>query len=63
MDTVTITAFETITVEQRHEELEIFLLAVMRGCGHQEEVPRQTREELPKMVPLRVLDFAAEERS
>src|SRR5689334_18559298 len=34
----------------------------MRRCGHQEEMPRQAREELPEVITLCVFDFAAEER-
>jgi len=34
-------ALEAIPVEQRHEELEVLLLAVVRRGRHQEEVPGQ----------------------
>ena len=61
MHAITKAALETVAIEQRHEELEILFLAVMRSCGHQEEVPRQTREELPEVIALGVFDFAAEE--
>ena len=59
---ITKAALETVAIEQRHEELKILLLAVMRGCGHQKEVPRQTRQELAEVIALGVFDFAAEER-
>ena len=59
---VTKAALKTVAIEQRHEELEILLLAVVRCCGHQEEMPRQAREELAEVIALGVLDFAAEER-
>ena len=62
VDAVAKAALETVAVEQRHEELEILFLAVMGGCGHQEEVPRQAREKLPEVIALGVFDLAAEER-
>ena len=54
-------ALEAIAVEQRHEELEVLFLAVVRRRRHQQEVPRQRREELAEPVALGVLDLAAEE--
>jgi len=53
-------ALEPVAVEQRHEELEIRLLAVMRGCRHQQKMSGQRREELPEPVALGVLELAAE---
>ena len=37
---------EAIAVEERHEELKVLLLAVVGCGGHQEEMPREPREEL-----------------
>ncbi len=62
MDAVAEAALEAVAVEQRHEELEVLLLAVVRRRRHQQEVPRQGREELPEPVALGVLDLAAEDR-
>jgi len=39
VDPVTETAFETIAIEERHEELEVLLLAVVWRRCHQEKVP------------------------
>ena len=60
VDPVAEAALETVTVEQRHEELKVRLLAVVRRRRHQQEMPRQRREELPEPVTLGVLDLAAE---
>jgi hypothetical protein len=54
--------FETVAIEQGEEELEVLFLAVVRRGGHQQEVARETREELAEPVALGVLDLAAEER-
>ena len=54
--------FEAIAVEKRHEELEIFLLAIVGSGGHQKEVAGQRRQELAELVALGVLDLTAEER-
>src|SRR5207244_1637315 len=48
-------------VEQRHEELEVRLFAVVRRSGQQQEVPREAREQLAEPVALSILDLAAEE--
>ena len=60
--TVAGAALEAVAVEQREEELEVLLLAVVRGRRHQQQVAGETRQELPEPVALRVLDLAAEER-
>ena len=52
---------EAVAVEQRHKELEVLFLSVVRRGRHQEEVARQRREELAQPVALRVLDLATEE--
>ena len=39
-------ALETVAIEQRHEELEVLLLAVVRRRRHQQEVAREVREQL-----------------
>ncbi len=55
------TPLETVAVEQREEELEVFLLAVVRRRGHEQEVPRDSGEKLSEPVSLRVFHLAAEE--
>ena len=52
---------EAVTVEERQEELEVLLLAVVGRRGHQQEVPGEAREELAEAIALGVLDLAAEE--
>ena len=61
MDAVAELALEPVAVEQRHEQLEVLFLAVVRRGGHQQEVAREAREELAQPVALRVADLAAEE--
>ena len=61
VDAVAEPALEAVAVEQRHEELEVLFLAVVRRRGHQQEVARQPRQELAELVALGVLDLAAEE--
>ena len=39
-------ALEPVGVEQRHEELEVLLLAVVRRRGHQQEVAGDRPEQL-----------------
>ena len=53
-------ALEPVAVEQRHEQLEVGLLAAVRRRGHQEEMPGATGQPLPELVALGVLDLAAE---
>jgi hypothetical protein len=48
-------------VQERHEELEVLFLAVVRRRRHQQEVPGERREELAELVALGVLDLATEE--
>ena len=52
---------EAVAVDERHEELEVLLLPVVRGRRHQEEVAGEARQELTEPVALRVPDLAAEE--
>ena len=54
-------AFEAVAVEQRQKELEVFFLAVVRRGRHQQEVPREARQQLTQPIALGVLDLAAEE--
>ena len=61
MHAVAEAALEAVAVEQRHEELEVLLLAVVRRGGHQQEVAGEGREQLAQLVALGVLDLAAEE--
>ena len=60
VDAVAEPAFEAVPVQQRHEELKVGLLAVVRGGREQEEVPAEAGEELAKLVAFGLLDLAAE---
>ena len=53
-------ALEAVRVEQGHEELEVFLLAVVRGRGHEQEVAAVGAEKLAQPIALRVPDLRAE---
>jgi len=61
MDAIAEAALEAVAVEQRHEELEVLFLAVVRRRAHQEKVSREGREELAEPVAFCVLRFAAED--
>ena len=62
VDAVAEAAFEAVAVEQGEEELEVLLLAVVRGRRHQQEVARQAGQQPPELVALGVADFPSEER-
>jgi len=63
MYTITKAPLETIAVDQCHEKLEVFFLAVVwRGC-HEQKMSSKRRKQLPKNVALGVLDFSTEKRS
>ena len=62
MDAIAEPAFEAVPVEQRHEELKVLFLAVVRRRGHQQEVPGQPRQQLAELVALCFFDLAAEDR-
>ena len=59
--TVAEAAFKAVAIQQGHEELEIFLFAVVRRGRHQQEMPCQGRKYLAEFIPFRVLDLAAED--
>ena len=61
MDPVAVPALEPVTVEQGHEQLEIRLLAVMRGGGHEQEMAGEGGEQLAQAEALGVLGLAAED--
>lgn len=44
MHSVAEASLEAVAVEQREEEVEILLFAVVRGCGQQQEVARDLGE-------------------
>ena len=54
------TALEAVGVEQGHEELEVFLLAVVRRRRHEKEVATTSAEQLSEPIALRVPDLRAE---
>ena len=53
-------ALEAVAVEQGHEELEVFLFAVVGGGSHEEEVTGQVGEQLAEAVALGVAQLVAE---
>ena len=53
-------ALEAVAVEQREEELEVLLLAAVRGRGHQQEVAGDVAELLAELEALGLLELAAE---
>ena len=54
-------ALEAVGIDQRHEELEIRLLAVVRRGREQEEVARKAGEQAAELVALRAVHLAAPE--
>ncbi len=62
MDPVAETALEAVAVEQRHEELTVGFLAVVRRRRHQQEMARERREKLAEPVTLGVLGLGPEHR-
>ena len=54
-------ALEAVGIDQRHEELEIRILAVVRRGGQQEEVARKAGEQAAELVALRAVHLAAPE--
>ena len=59
MNAVPKAALEPVAVDERHEELKIFLLPVVRRGRHQQEMAGEARKQLTQPVALRVLDLAA----
>ncbi len=53
-------ALEPVTVQQGEEELEILLLARVRGRGHQQQMASDLAEEFPELEALGLLQLAAE---
>src|SRR5947209_2449048 len=60
MDAIPKFALEAITVQQCHEQLKIYLLAVVWRSRHEQEVAAEATEQLAEMVALGVLDFSSE---
>ena len=48
-------ALEPVAVEQGQEELEVLLLAGVRGGGHQQQVPGDLAEQLAELEALGLL--------
>ena len=53
-------ALETVAVEQRHEELKVLFLAVVRRRRHEQEMAAEPAKLLADPVALRVFDLAPE---
>ncbi len=60
MNTVAEASLKTVPVEERHEKLEILLLAVVRRGRHQQQVATCFAKLLTDLVALSVFDVAAE---
>jgi hypothetical protein len=60
MHAIAIAPLEAVAVQQRHEQLEVRFLAVVRRRRHQQEVPGERRQQLAEPVALGVLGLAAE---
>ena len=50
-------AREAIGIEQAHEQLEVRLLAVVRGRREQQQVPRVASQSIGELAPLGLLDL------
>ena len=61
MHLLTVAPLESVGIDEREEQLEVRLFPVVRSGGEQEEVPGESREKLPKLMALGVLDFIAED--
>ena len=60
VDTVAEPALEPIAIEERHEELEILFLAVVRRRRHQQQMAANLAELLADLIAPRIFDLAAE---
>lgn len=60
MGAVAEAAFEAVGVEQRHEQLEVLLLASMRRRRHQQEVAAQRAQKSAQAEPASLFDLRAE---
>ena len=49
---------EAVAVDERHEELEVLLLATVRRGGHQQQVPGLVAELASQLITLGPLDLA-----
>src|ERR1022692_213652 len=62
MDTVSVSPFKAVGVQQRQEKLEILFLAIVRSRRHQQKMPRELAKKLAESISLCVLDLVAEVR-
>ena len=53
-------AVEAVAVQQRQPDLEVFFLAVVRCCGHQQEVAGDGTEQFTQQEALSLVDLVAE---
>ena len=53
-------AVEAVAIQQGHEQLEVFFLAVVRRGRHQQEVARQAAQQLAELETRGFVDLAAE---
>ena len=59
MHRVPVATLEPVGVQQRHEQLEVFLAARVRGRGHEKEMPSVAAQEFAELIALRLLKLAA----
>ena len=59
---IPVAALKAITIQQRHEQLKVGFLPVMRSRRHEQEVPGEGRKQLPEAIPLGVLGLATKHR-
>ncbi|MBM4343561.1 MAG: hypothetical protein FJ100_09305 [Deltaproteobacteria bacterium] len=59
MDAAVRLAFEAVAVEQRQEQVEIGFVAIVGRGRHQQEVGAVARQQLTKVVAVRVLGLPA----
>jgi hypothetical protein len=60
MHAIAIAPFEAVAIEQRHEQLKIRFLAVVRRRRHQQEMPGERRQQLAEAIAPGVPGLAAE---
>ena len=59
MHAVPKSTFKAISIQQRHEKLEVLFLPAVRGCGQKQEMPGYGRKQLTQTVTLGITDLPA----
>ena len=63
MHAIAVASLEAVAIQQRHEQLKVGFLAVVRRCRHEQEMPGEGGEQLAEPVALGVFGFATEHGS